>query len=136
MGLDLSKVLLRHARRRNHRIPLVQADMRYLPIRPGAFDGIWAAASLIHLPKPAMRTLLRDVKRLVRPGGMLAATFVHGRASGFLRTGWIAGRYFSRWHRKELAVAVRRAGWTVLRLTTVVNRERRGRWLNLLARRP
>jgi len=49
LGLDLSKVLLRHARGRSRRMPLVQADMGALPIRRHVFDGVWAAASLIHL---------------------------------------------------------------------------------------
>lgn len=136
VGLDLSKLLLRYARRRHRRVPLVRADMRSLPVHLQVFDGIWAAASLIHLPKPATRNLLRELKDLVRPGGVLAATFVHGRSSGFLKTGWIPGRYIARWHKEELRAAVHRAGWKVVSVETVVNRERKGRWLNLFARRP
>jgi SAM-dependent methyltransferase len=135
-GLDLSKILLRHARRGSRRMPLVRADMRDLPLRRRVLDGVWAAASLIHLPKPTAKNLLRELHDLVRPGGMLAATFVYGRSSGFLKTGWIAGRYMVRWRKHELIAAVRRAGWTVVSLETVANRERKGRWLNLLARRP
>lgn len=136
VGLDLTWPLLAYARRRSRRAALVQADMRYPPFRTGVFDGIWAAASLIHLPKPVVRSTLRTLRELVLPGGMLAATFVHGRSSGFLRAGWIPGRFFSRWHKAALESAVRRAGWTIMRLETVANRERKGRWLNLLARRP
>ena len=110
--------------------------MRSLPFRNGVFDGVWAAASLIHLPKPAVRTTLRDLHGLVPPGGVLAATFVQGRNSGFLPTGWIPGRFFSRWRKAELEGAVRQAGWAIISLKTVANRERKGRWLNLLARRP
>lgn len=110
--------------------------MRSLPFRSGVFDGIWAAASLIHLPKSVVRTTLRDLHGLVLPGGVLAATFVQGRRSGFLRAGWIPGRFFSRWRKAELEGAVRQAGWAIISLKTVANRERKGRWLNLLARRP
>jgi hypothetical protein len=109
--------------------------MRALPFRPGAFDAIWAAASLIHLPKPAVRRLLRALCTMVPRGGLLAATVAHGRHAGFLRTGWIPGRYFARWHRVELTRAVCLAGWEVLTLRAVVNRERKGRWLVLIARR-
>ena len=110
--------------------------MQHLPLRVGTFDGIWAAASLIHLPKPVVRRLLQDLKEIVRPGGLLAATLAHGESSGFQKSGWIPGRYFSRWHKEELTSAVRHAGWDVIELMTVTNRERKGRWLNLLARRP
>lgn len=136
VGLDLTWPLLAYARRRSRRARLVQGDMRSLPFRNGVFDGVWAAASLIHLPKPAVRTTLRDLHGLVPPGGVLAATFVQGRNSGFLRTGWIPGRFFSRWRKAELEGAVRQAGWAIISLKTVANRERKGRWLNLLARRP
>ncbi|MFM8540954.1 MAG: class I SAM-dependent methyltransferase [Nitrospira sp.] len=135
VGLDRTRPLLEFARRRAHRLPLVQADMRRLPFRVRSFDAVWAAASLIHLPKPAARRLFRDLGALVPPGGWLAATVAHGRAAGCLRRGWIPGRYFSRWSKDALARAFRRAGWEIITLKTVTGRERKGRWLNLLARR-
>ncbi len=135
VGLDRTRPLLLHARRRSRRLPLVLGDMRALPFRPASFDAIWAAASLIHLLKPEARRLLRTLRTFVPPGGLLAATVAQGRHVGFLRAGWIPGRYFARWKKAELARAVRRAGWTVLHLEAVTNRERKGRWLNLIAQR-
>jgi SAM-dependent methyltransferase len=135
IGLDRARPLLAYARRRSSRLPLVQGDMRDLPFRPGSFDVIWAAASLIHLTKPAVRRLLRTLRAQVSVGGLLAATVAHGRRSGFLRRGWIPGRYFARWRKAELEKAVRPAGWAVVSLETVTSRERKGRWLNLIARR-
>jgi hypothetical protein len=51
------------------------------------------------------------------------------------RTGWMPGRYFVRWKKEELARAFRRAGWDVLLLKVVSNQERKGRWINIMARR-
>jgi SAM-dependent methyltransferase len=135
VGLDLTWPLLAYARRHSRRVPLVQGDMRALPFRPGAFAAIWAAASLIHLPKPAARRLLRALRTMVPRGGLLAVTVAQGRHAGFLRTGWIPGRYFARWKKAELARAVTRAGWDVMQLLVVSDCERKGRWLNLIAQR-
>jgi len=135
VGLDRAWPLLAHARRRGRRVPLIQGDMRTLPFRPGSFDAIWAAASLIHLPKTEAARLLCALCHVVPIGGLLGATVAHGRRTGFLRRGWIPGRYFARWMKAELERAVRRAGWDVLRLATVNHRERKGRWLTLIARR-
>lgn len=135
VGVDRAWPLLAHARRRSRRVPLVRGDLRSLPLKPGSFDAIWAAASLLHLPKPRATTLFRALRTLVPSGGLLAATVAQGRRAGILRTGWIPGRYFARWRKAELARAVRRAGWEVLTLKAVANRERRGRWLVLIARR-
>ena len=96
---------------------------------------IIAPASLIHLPKPDARRILIDLYRLVRPGGLFAATVTHGVKSRLVTDGWLPGRYFSRWRKDELARAVRRAGWNILELKVITNRERKGRWLNLLAQK-
>jgi len=136
VGLDANRSLLDHARRRSPRLSLVQADIRALPYEAGVFDGVWAAASLIHLPKSSVSSTLLCLARLTTPGGFLAATFIHGRHSGILRRGWIPNRFISRWHKAELAIALRRAGWNIVRLNTVCGQERKGRWLNVLARCP
>ena len=47
----------------------------------------------------------------------------------------VPGRHVARWKKEELARTVRRAGWNVLELRVVSNRERKGRWLNLLAQK-
>jgi hypothetical protein len=100
-----------------------------------SFDGLWAAASLMHLPKPVARRVLIDLCRLIRPGGLFAATMTYGMTSRLVADGWVPGRYFARWKKDELARAVRRAGWLILDLKVITNRERKGRWLNLLAQR-
>jgi hypothetical protein len=101
-----------------------------------SFDGLWAAASLMHLPKPDARRILTDLCQLVPPDGLFAATVTYGVKSRLVTDGWLPGRYIARWKKDELAGAVRRAGWTILELRVVTNRERRGRWLNLLAQKP
>lgn len=135
IGLDRTTALLRFAKAHAPAVPLVLADMRRLPIRTGSLDGIWAAASLVHLPKAAARDVLAKVRRCVKPGGVLAATLTYGVRSRILRKGWIPGRYFARWEKSELARAIHRAGWKIVILRVVSNRERKGRWINLIARR-
>ena len=135
VGLDRTNGLLAAGRRRDPSLPLVLADFRQFPFHAKSFDGLWAAASLMHLPKPVARLVLIDRYRLVRPGGFLAATVTYGMKSGIVTEGWVPGRYFARWKKDELARAVRRAGWEICELRVVTNCERKGRWLNLLAQR-
>jgi 2-polyprenyl-3-methyl-5-hydroxy-6-metoxy-1,4-benzoquinol methylase len=100
-----------------------------------SFDGLWAAASLMHVPKPDARRILADLYKLVRPGGLFAATVTYGVTSRLVTDGWVPGRYFARWKKDELARAVCRAGWTILELNVVTNRERKKRWVNFLAQK-
>ncbi len=135
VGLDRTSALLLAGRRRYRSLPLVRADLRDLPFHSMSFDGLWAAASLMHIPKPDARRILTDLSRLVRPGGLFAATVTHGVKSCLVTDGWAPGRYFARWRKDELARAVRRAGWEIISLRVVSNQERKGRWINLLAQR-
>ncbi|HET8761708.1 MAG TPA: class I SAM-dependent methyltransferase [Nitrospiria bacterium] len=134
VGLDAVQEFLAWARSVSAATPLIRADMRHLPFGARAFDAVWAAASLIHLPKRDVRVALAALHTIVAPGGRLAATFVHGTASGVLARGWLPGRYVSRWTNAELARALERSGWNINSLKTVTNLERKGRWLNLTAR--
>ena len=135
VGVDRSSSLLSLGRRRFRALPLVRADLRQLPFRGKSFDGLWAAASLIHLPKPVARCVLADLSKFIRPGGLLAATMTYGVKSRIVTDGWVPGRYFARWKKDEFARAICRAGWNILKLQIITNRERKGRWLNVLAQK-
>lgn len=135
VGVDRTSALLLVGRRRYGSLPLVRADLRHLPFQAMLFDGLWAAASLMHLPKQDARCILADLCGLVRPGGLFAATVTYGVKSRLVTDGWVPGRYVARWRKDEVARAVRRAGWTILELKIITNRERKGRWINLLAQR-
>ena len=135
IGLDRSMPLLQFAKWRTPSVPLVLADMRALPIRADSLDGIWAAASLIHLSKRTVPRVLAALRHLVKPEGLLAVTFTYGSNSCVKLTGWMPGRYFARWRKDELARMLHRTGWTVLSLRVVSNQERKGRWINVMAAR-
>lgn len=47
--------------------------------REAAFDGIWACASLLHVPRLELPETFRRVGRALRPGGVLYASFKLGR---------------------------------------------------------
>jgi SAM-dependent methyltransferase len=136
IGLDRTLPLLRFGKKRSPFVPFILADIRSLPLRTASLDGIWAAASLMHLPKAAAVQVLMELYGRVGSGGVLAATVTYGTRSRILERGWIPGRYFARWRKSELASALRSAGWETLTLRVASNQERKGRWLNLLARRP
>jgi len=54
------------------------------------YDGIWACASLLHLPAGKLPDVLRKIERALKPGGVLYASFRYGDFEGMLN-----GRYFT-----------------------------------------
>lgn len=135
VGMDLTTAFLRSAKKTAPSVPLVRADMRELPFQSEMFEGVWAAACLMHLLKPVAARVLKKLREVIRPGGLLAATVTYGTQSRIRTDGWMPGRYFARWQRSELARVVERSGWTIESLRVVSNQERKGRWINLIARR-
>jgi SAM-dependent methyltransferase len=72
VGVDLSREQLRHAR---HRVPVAVADVRRLPVPAKAIDA--AVATLIHTDVEDWDGTLREVARVLRPGGRFVYVGVH-----------------------------------------------------------
>ena len=87
MGADVTPAMLeaavRAGRHRDGRLLL--ADVAALPLRSGALDAVFAAGLIAHLPRPEEN--LRELVRVVRPGGMLALFHPIGRAALAARQG-------------------------------------------------
>lgn len=75
-GVDLSDEMVRQARRLHPGIPFAQADMRAMPELPDAsWGGIAAFYSLIHVRRAEIPATLRELRRVLAPGGVLLAAF-------------------------------------------------------------
>ncbi|HKT70985.1 MAG TPA: class I SAM-dependent methyltransferase, partial [Terriglobales bacterium] len=74
-GLDLSFGNLKQARRLNSALEFVQGDMLALPFRAETLGGIAAFYSIIHLDRDKLPLALREMCRVLRPGGWLLLAF-------------------------------------------------------------
>ena len=70
VGVDLSPGMLARA---PAGVPVAAGDLRALPLRDGALGAAVAFYSLIHLPVGDEVAALREVHRVLRPGGTLLA---------------------------------------------------------------
>jgi SAM-dependent methyltransferase len=87
-GVDLSPVMVEAARRLNPGIEFEQADMRSLKIEDDFLGGIAAFYSIIHIPRPEVVAVLAELKRVLRPGGLLLLAFHIGVDSVHLDEWW------------------------------------------------
>jgi SAM-dependent methyltransferase len=81
VGVDLSQTLLRIARRMTD-APLVRADMRLLPIRPGSMDltvSLFTSFGYFDDDEEHTRAL-REMAGTLRPGGWLVIDFLNAAA--------------------------------------------------------
>ncbi len=73
VGVDFSEGMLREARRKTPpgtRLWWVQADARRLPLATESVDRVTCSYAMYELPGAAREEVLREVLRILRPGGM------------------------------------------------------------------
>jgi SAM-dependent methyltransferase len=76
------------------------------------FDGIFANASLIHVPQGAMLRVLKDLHRSLVPGGAIVMSLARGDGEGYANR--LTGqRYTSFWEYDTMAPIVEQAGLTI-----------------------
>lgn len=96
------------------------------------FDGIWACASLLHIPKPEIALVLKRLVIALKPRGLLFISMKKGKGDGFVN-----GRYFSLYSRGEIVSLV--SNVSQLKLLTVwetrssTSFPKQQSWLNCLA---
>ncbi|TWV58070.1 class I SAM-dependent methyltransferase [Streptomyces misionensis] len=87
LGADLTPEMLAEAvtAGRDRAGVLLLADVTALPLRSRSLDAVFAAGLIAHLPRPEEN--LRELARVVRPGGRLALFHPIGRAALAARQG-------------------------------------------------
>lgn len=98
------------------------------------FDGIWACASLLHVPRREMDDVLSRLTRALKPNGLLYASFKYGDGEGERN-----GRFFNDYNEQSFQNLLREhpnlqtvSSW----VSNDARPERAGeKWLNVLVRR-
>ncbi|MCX3062609.1 class I SAM-dependent methyltransferase [Streptomyces beihaiensis] len=87
VGVDLTPEMLAAAVRagRGREGQLLLADVGRLPLRTESLDAVFGAGLISHLPRPTEN--LRELARVVQPGGLLALFHPIGRAALAARHG-------------------------------------------------
>jgi SAM-dependent methyltransferase len=87
IGLDGAAPFVAMARAAGHEV--WQQDFLKLDLPPQRFDGIFANATLFHIPSQTLPQVLRQFHAALRPDGVLFSSNPHGNNE----EGWNRGRY-------------------------------------------
>ena len=94
------------------------------------FDGIWACASLLHVPQRRINTVMDKIERALKPDAVLYASFKYGEGERS-----IDGRHFSFYNESDLD-SLSNMGLIEYWISEDVRREHGGeKWLNTLWRK-
>lgn len=140
-GVDLSAEMVDRAKQLNPGIEFHQASMLNLPVADGAWAGVAAFYSIIHVPRADVPAALRELRRVVQSDGVLLLAFHIGDTTLHLDEWWgqpvSVDFHFLR--PEEMTSHLRAAGWEDIK---VIERdpypevEHQSRRAYLFARKP
>jgi len=118
-GIDISEGLLEEARKRNPDAKFLKMSMYDLDFLPDTFDGFWAIASLLHIPKARIDEVLQGIRRVVKTDGIGIIKVKSGEGEELKReesaAGHIYDRFFSYYTPEEIEKVLRRNGFDLVR---------------------
>jgi 2-polyprenyl-6-hydroxyphenyl methylase/3-demethylubiquinone-9 3-methyltransferase len=123
VGADLDRARLRRARSTHPWAEYAVQDVTGMGWRTHGFEAVLCLEVIEHVPPVQRLALLRELFRVIRPGGLLVLSTPNGRVTAAKR---ILGRKCERSHERELTPAevgalVEEAGGTLVRAGVVDN---------------
>ncbi len=113
VGLDRSHGMLLAGRQR-YPGPYVQGDLRSIPLPAQSMAGVWASASLLHLPRDEFYPALQECARVLAPGGLFYISLREGQGERWQGDLWGDDyqRYYVYWQEEALDEALAAEGFT------------------------
>jgi ubiquinone/menaquinone biosynthesis C-methylase UbiE len=129
-GIDLSMGMLMYARK-EVRGSLVSMNMRHLGFCTGYFDGAWCCASLLHLPKTEAVYTLQEIRRVLKPDGMLVLSIQKGAGEGW-EDSYVPDvkRFFARYQPDEMRSILSNNGFSIRKAN--LSQETNRAWLSFV----
>ena len=142
VGIDISDKLLEIARREMPNGDYRELSMIDLDDMPETFDGIFAQASLLHIPKKDAGDVVKKMARRLVPDGLLCINVKETREGkpeeGILKEdgyGYECERFFSYFTMSELEQHLTDAGLHVVSKLRNQNKSGKTVWLQIIGRK-
>ncbi|MBO0842743.1 MAG: methyltransferase domain-containing protein [Nocardioides sp.] len=135
---DISAGFVSHLRRQGYAASQLDplTDNLLDPVHPELYDGVWASATLLHVARPDLPTVLARLAGVTRPGGMLHVSLKEGDGEDWSRHGNVdAPRLFVYWREEALRTVLEGAGWVVDSVERTRTHSLGEVWLDVFARR-
>lgn len=121
VGVDLSYKMLEVARKEAPLASFIQLDMRELTFNNETFGGVWAVASLLHLPKTDISQCLNECNRVLKKEGIIYISVKVGEGKEFkpdTRYDENAFKFYSYFQSEEMENYIQQAGFKILESKT------------------
>jgi len=129
--LDASEAMVKISREKG--LESILGDFNDLPFVDNSFDGVWAYTSLLHVPKARIGRPLREIVRVLKPGGMLGLGLIEGESELYRESSGVGKpRWFSFYTKDEIEKFLARYNFRVEHFETFTPGTKN--YLNFIAR--
>ncbi len=130
--LDASETMVQLCRAKG--LEAIEADFCHMPFPDGSFNGVWAYTSLLHVPKTDIAQPLREIFRVLKPGGVFGLGLIEGATEGYIQgTKITKPRWFSYYGKREVELILDAHGFEVGHFATF--NPGKHNYLNFIARK-
>jgi len=118
VGTDASQGLVEQARKANPEAVFIHQNVYDLDFPENSFDGFWASAVLLHIPKVRIDEALRKIHHVVKSGGVGFISIKEGEGERMMSEDAQIGemgfsRLFSFYSQSEFEEVLKRNGYEV-----------------------
>ena len=137
LGIDLSPGMLKEAKKRAPRGKFKVMDLYKLKLPKESFDGFWASASFLHIPKKRIGTVLRSARALLKDDGVGFISVKEKKKLGeeIIKKDMYDGRvkdtkrFFANYTKMEFTQLLERNGFKLVRFTRKWGPNTKAFWL-------
>ena len=133
---DITPGFVELLRAQGHAADLVDPLVDDLTAPEGPYDAVWANASLLHVRRTDLPTVLARLAAVTRAGGVLRVSVKEGDGEGWPTHGSVSRpRHFTYWRAEDLERVVATSGWTAVEVRSGIAGKRQESWLEVSALR-
>lgn len=119
-GIDFTPEFISEAKKTCPKCNFLEMDMMKLEFEDNHFDGIWANASFLHIPKDHAKQTLEGFSRVLKHGGLIFISVFDGESDGYRKNskqGW-NDRHFSDYDTNEIKELLQAAKFENIDIST------------------
>ena len=131
-GIDLTSNFVKMASQNVPNAKFIQMDMRNLDFPENSFDGIWACASFLHVPKEDAKNTLLGFRKILKPAGLIYLSVKQGNEEKFVEKDEYKGRtkFFAFYTQDEFKNLIEFCNFKIVK---VLIDEKKDTWINVFA---
>lgn len=138
VGIDISPNMVLEARKRAPKANFLVGDIATVRFPKVSFDGIYARASLLHIPKELIPKVFEAINKMLKVGGIFYLAVKEGKGEGEVvdsRHGINVKRFFSFFVKEEIEKLLEEAKFKILDLNTYSRVGGSTTWIQVIAQK-